>query len=79
VLWRYTSFVNYTKTTKMMKPTKKINLQEVKQYLDDNPPIKTAVYIGLGVVGLYVAGKVFSALASSVRGFNEFRSALKGN
>jgi hypothetical protein len=47
--------------------------------LDDNPPIKTVVYIGLGVVGLYVAGKVFSALASSVRGFNEFRSALKGN
>jgi hypothetical protein len=47
--------------------------------LDDNPPIKTVVYIGLGVVGLYVAGKVFSALASSVRGFNEFRSAIKGN
>ena len=35
----------------------------IKQYLDDNPPIKTVVYIGLGVVGLYVAGKVFSALA----------------
>ena len=52
-----------------MKPTKKINLQEIKQYLDDNPPIKTVVYIGLGV---------FSVLASTVRGFNEFRSALKG-
>ena len=62
-----------------MKQTKKINLEEIKQYLDDNPPIKTAVYIGLGVVGLYLAGKVFSALASSVRGFNEFRSSLKGN
>ena len=62
-----------------MKPIKKINLQEIKQFLDDNPPIKTAVYIGLGVAGIYVAGKVFSALASSVRGFNEFRSALKGN
>jgi hypothetical protein len=62
-----------------MKPIKKVNLQEIKQYLDDNPPIKTVVYIGLGVVGLYVAGKVFSALASSVRGFNEFRLVLKGN
>ncbi len=62
-----------------MKPIKKINLQEIKQFLDDNPPIKTVVYIGLGVAGIYVAGKVFSALASSVRGFNEFRSALKGN
>lgn len=62
-----------------MKPIKKINLQEIKQYLDENPSIKTVVYIGVGVVGLYVAGKVFSVLASSVRGFNEFRSALKGN
>lgn len=62
-----------------MKPIKKINLQEIKQYLDENPSIKTVVYIGVGVVGLYFAGKVFSALASSVRGFNEFRSALNGN
>ena len=62
-----------------MKPIKKVNLQEIKRYLDDNPPIKAIVYIGLGVVGLYVAGKVFSVLASTVRGFNEFRSALKGN
>jgi hypothetical protein len=62
-----------------MKPTKKINLDEIKQYLDANPPIKTAVYIGLGVVGFYVVGKVFSVLASSVRGFNAFCSALKGN
>ena len=61
-----------------MNPIKKVNLQEIKQYLDDNKPIKTVVYIGLGVVGLYVAGKVFSALASSVRGFNEFRSAING-
>ncbi len=62
-----------------MNQIKKINFQEIEQYMEDNPPIKMAVYIGLGVVGLYVAGKVFSALASSVRGFNEFRSALKGN
>ncbi len=61
-----------------MKPIKKINLLEIKQYLDDNPPVKTVVYIGLGIVGLYVAGKVFAALATSVRGFNEFRSAISG-
>jgi hypothetical protein len=41
--------------------------------------MKTVVYIGLGVVGIYLAGKVFSVLASTVRGFNEFRSALNGN
>jgi hypothetical protein len=47
-----------------MNQIKKINFQEIEQYMEDNPPIKMAVYIGLGVVGLYVAGKVFSALAS---------------
>jgi hypothetical protein len=62
-----------------MTPTKKINLQEVKLYLNENPPIKAIVYIGLGIAGFYLAGKVFSVLASSLRGFNEFRSALKGN
>ncbi len=58
---------------------KKVNLQEIKEFLDDNPPVKTVVYIGIGVAGIYIAGKMFSALASSVRGFNEFRSAIKGN
>ena len=62
-----------------MKQKEEIKLQEIKEYLDKNPQIKKVVYIGLGIVCLYVAGKVFSALASSVRGFNEFRSALKGN
>lgn len=61
-----------------MKRKEEIKLQEIKEYLDKNPQIKTVVYIGLGIVGLYVAGKVFSALATSVRGFNEFRSAING-
>lgn len=58
---------------------KNINIQEFKKYLDENPPIKTAVYIGIGVAAFYVAGKVLSALASSVRGFKEFHSVIKGN
>ncbi|MEN9997561.1 MAG: hypothetical protein RI922_551 [Bacteroidota bacterium] len=61
-----------------MKQKEEIKLQEIKEYLDKNPQIKTVVYIGLGIVGLYVAGKVFSALATSVRGFNELRSAING-
>jgi hypothetical protein len=61
-----------------MKQKEQIKLQEIKEYLDKNPQIKTVVYIGLGIVGLYVAGKVFSTLATSVRGFNEFRSAING-
>lgn len=62
-----------------MKPIKINNLKDIKQSLDANPPMKTVVYIGLGVVVIYLAGKVFSVLASTVRGFNEFRSALNGN
>ncbi len=61
-----------------MKQKEEIKLQEIKEYLDKNPQIKMVVYIGLGIVGLYVAGKVFAALATSVRGFNEFRSAISG-
>jgi len=62
-----------------MKPIKINSLKDIKQSLDSNPPMKTVVYIGLGVVGIYLAGKVFSVLASTVRSFNEFRSALNGN
>lgn len=62
-----------------MKSTKRINLIEIKEYLDSNPPIKTVVYIGLGIFSFYIAGRVFSLLAKSVRGFNEFRSAINGN
>jgi hypothetical protein len=61
-----------------MKQKEEIKIKEIKEYLDKNPQLKTVVYIGLGIVGLYVAGKVFSALATSVRGFNEFRSAING-
>lgn len=61
-----------------MKPIKKIDLQEIKLYLDNNPKIKIVAYLGLGIVALYVAGKVSSVLASSVRGFKEFHSAFKG-
>jgi hypothetical protein len=56
-----------------------INIQEIKKYLDENPQIKTAVYIGIGVVVFYAAGRMLSALASSVKGFNEFYSAFKGD
>lgn len=62
-----------------MKQKEEVKLQEIKEFLEKNPQIKTLVYIGVGIIGLYVAGKVFSILASSVRGFNEFRSAINGN
>jgi hypothetical protein len=65
--------------TRKMISIEKNRAQEIKQYLDENKPIKWALYIGVGVLSLFIVGRLFSALASSVRGFNEFRSAIKGN
>ncbi len=57
---------------------KPINLKELKDKINSDKYLKTAVYIGIGVVSLYLLGKVFSTLASTVRGYNELKSALNG-
>lgn len=57
---------------------KKINLQDIKQFLDDNPIAKKVVYGMLIVGGIYVAGKIANGMASAIRGFKNFGSAIKG-
>ena len=56
----------------------KKNFQEFKQEVASNKALKTAVYVGIGVLSLYLLGKAFKALASIVRGFNELKSAING-
>lgn len=56
----------------------KSNLQEFKQVVESNKALKAAVFIGIGVVSLYLLGKAFKGLASTVRGFNELKSAING-
>jgi hypothetical protein len=56
----------------------KNNFQEFKQIVESNKVLKTAVYIGIGVLSLYLLGKVFKGLASTVQGFNELKSAING-
>lgn len=56
----------------------KTNFQEFKQVVESNKVLKTAVYIGLGVLSLYLLGKAFKGLAVTVRGFNELKSAING-
>jgi hypothetical protein len=56
----------------------KTNFQEFKQVVESNKTIKTAVCIGIGVLSLYLLGKAFKGLASTVRGFNELKSAING-
>ena len=56
----------------------KINFQEFKQAVESNRTLKTAVYIGISIATLYFLGKAFKGLASTIRGFNELKSAING-
>jgi hypothetical protein len=56
----------------------KINYQEIKKFLDENPIAKKVVYGLLIVGGIYVAGKIANGMASAIRGFKNFGSAIKG-
>jgi hypothetical protein len=47
--------------------------KEIKKTMDSNKLLKTAVYIGAGLVSLYVLGKILKVVASSVRGFNDLK------
>jgi hypothetical protein len=56
----------------------KTNFQEFKQVVESNKALKTSVYVGIGLLSLYLLGKAFKGLASTVRGFNELKSAING-
>ena len=56
---------------------KPITFKELKDKINSDKYLKTFVYIGIGVVSLYLLGKVFSTIASTVRGYKELKSALK--
>jgi hypothetical protein len=56
----------------------KQNYQEIKKTVESNKTLKTVVYIGIGVASLYLLGKAFRGLASTIRGFNELKSAING-
>lgn len=57
----------------------KINYQEIKKFLNENPIAKKVMYGLLIFGGIYVAGKIANGMASAVRGFKNFSSALNGN
>jgi len=62
----------------MIKELSKIKYDDLKEMLDKNKTVKIAVYIGIGLLGFYVLGKLFRGAASIVRDFNEFKSAING-
>ena len=61
-----------------MNEKTKLNIQDIKQAVESNKVLKTAVYIGIGALSLYLLGKAFKGLASTIRGFNELKSAING-
>lgn len=62
-----------------MNEKTKENIQLLKKAIESDKLLKTAVYIGIGVLSLYLLGKAFNGLATTVRGFNNLKSALNGN
>jgi hypothetical protein len=62
-----------------MNEKTKENIQILKKAIESDKLLKTAVYIGIGVLSLYLLGKAFNGLATTVRGFNNLKSALNGN
>lgn len=54
------------------------NYQKIKTWLDSNKTLKLLSSLGLGLICLFALGKVFNVLASTVRGFNDFKFAING-
>jgi hypothetical protein len=61
-----------------MRKPEKSRLKEIHSAANDFPFVKWALYGGVAVLSLYAFGKLFSASAYCIRGFNDFRSAIKG-
>jgi hypothetical protein len=62
----------------MKKNDNNFNLSAYSQELLENKKVKIVAITLVGIGVLYLAGKSFTILASSVRGFNDLKSALNG-
>ncbi len=62
----------------MMNEKTENNIKDFKQEINSNRFLKSAIYIGAGVLALFILSKALSGLTSTVRGFNELKSALNG-
>jgi len=62
----------------MINELPKINFQEIKEMLDKNKTVKIVAYIGIGLLGFYVLGKVCKVMAITIRDLNELKSAING-
>jgi hypothetical protein len=52
--------------------------EKIKEFKKDKI-LKTGLYIGVGILSLYLLSKTFNSVASTIRAFNNLKSALNGN
>jgi hypothetical protein len=69
-----TKFLN---TSTMNQNQDKVDL--IKGLIKSDKVIKTAIYVAISAISLYALSKTFSLFANVVRGFNDLKSAIKGN
>ena len=60
-----------------MKVEKQMTIKEIRNKINSNIYLKTAFYIGAGVVSIYLIGRVLSVLAGAIRGYKDLKSAIK--
>ena len=54
-------------------------IEKLKSHVTSDKFIKGAFYVGGTIVVLFLLGKAFKGLASTIRGFHDLKSALGGN
>jgi hypothetical protein len=64
---------------KKLNEKSNVDFQTLSEKIQSNKGLKTALYIGIAVLTLYLLGKACKGLAETVRGFNDLKSAMNGN
>ncbi len=59
----------------MRKPASN-TLKDLQTASEDFPLVKLVLYGGVAIISLYALGKLFSASAYCIRGYNEMYSAI---
>jgi uncharacterized protein with HEPN domain len=54
-------------------------IEKLKSQVTSDKFIKGAFYVGGTIVVLFLLGKAFKGLASTIRGFQDLKSAINGN
>lgn len=62
----------------MKNQKSKIDYPFILNTINGNKAIKTILYVGAGIASLYLMGRLLSVFATTIRGINDFKSAING-